>query len=434
MSQHDLDVDTSPGHSSSAPECLPNAVVSSPAHVVVRPACCAFLVAISLLLASCSTNGLFSRATPTPTPTRTAAPTFTPIAAGENIIVLTPGSQTPGVIIVTPGVNPRTLIPVPPTETGTPTATSTPEPAATPTATATPTVGPGTLVSPLATPTPTQTETPTQTPTFPPTSTSTPTNTPTQTATPFVQVASGLASLRSGPGIDFPLVAQLGPDIPVAIVGQNPAGTWYQICCVNGESVWVAKAHVDTLNDTSGVPPVLGSTPPPPTMTYTPTPTPSITPTPTPTPYPASVSWGPLYFPTNNELLSIWVKVAGPGGEPLSGYYLHVEFRNREDNSAFEQRPNTRGEQPSSDRYEYNVPPGDASGNRVEYNYKYEFIAPDPAAENPATTETRLTLIDGYWRIYLMDGEGQQVSDAIEFNTLLGNNNREVYVAWTLAP
>jgi hypothetical protein len=389
-------------------------------------------VFMTVSVSACS-DSLFSRATPTVPPTRTPAPTFTPAEGG--VIVITPATtQTPGVIAIPPGVEPRTLIPIPPTQTSTPTTTGTATATASSTATATASPRGGAVQSPLGTPTPTTSPTPTTTPTFPPTSTPTPTNTPTQTATPFAQVLSGLASLRAGPGIDYPLVAQLGPNIPVAIVGQNPEGTWFQICCVNGESVWVAKAHVDTVNDVSSVAPVLSDRPPPPTLTSTPSPTPTITQTPTATPYPFQVSWGPLYFPTNNELLSIWAKIAGPGGEPLAGYYLRVEFRNREDESTFDERPNTKGERPSSDRYEFNGPPGTASGNRVEYNYKYEFLAPNPSDEDPATTETRLTLIDGYWRIYVVDGEGRQVSDAIEFNTLLGNNNREVYVAWTGTP
>jgi hypothetical protein len=128
--------------------------------------------------------------------------------------------------------------------------------------------------------------------------------------------------------------------------------------------------------------------------------------------------------------LTIWIKVVDGGGGPLAGYHLKVLFRNRADGSAFEDRPNTRGEQPSSDVLEFNVPPGSGAGNRVEYNYKFEFLPPDPKAEDPDTTDTRLKLIDGYWRIYLTDGAGTQLSDAIEFNTLTGNNRREVYVAW----
>ena len=402
--------------------------------------------ALTLLLgvtAGCSAGSVFGRPTATPPATRTPAPTFTLEASPIAVITATPSEAgTPGVIVVPPGVEPRDLIPIPPTPTSppTPTATATltatneaPEialPAPTGTGASTETEASATPASPLATPTTTATETATTTPT----PTVEPTPTATQTPTPFVRVSAGLVNLRTGPGIDYPLVAQLGPEVPVAIVGQSPEGTWFQICCVNGDSVWVAKNHVETVNDTQNVVLVLSNDAPEPTATSTPTETPTITPTPTATPYPAQVSWGPLYFPTNNELLSIWTKIAGPEGEPLSGYYVKAQFRNREDGSSFEDRPNTKGEQPSSDRFDFNVPPGTASGNRVEYNYKYEFIAPDPAIENPATTDTRLTEIDGYWRIYVVDRTGQQLSDAIEFNTLLGNNNREVYVAWTLSP
>jgi uncharacterized protein YraI len=245
-------------------------------------------------------------------------------------------------------------------------------------------------------------------------------------------VVTGLVNLRSGPGVEYPLVAQLGPNIPVAIVGQNPEGTWYQLCCVNGNSVWVAESHVLAVNNTSTVALVLAETPPTATPTSTPTATPTITLTPTSTPYPFQVAEGPLFFPTSNEMLTIWVKVfadAGGAQAPLPGYFLKVEFRNRADNSAFESRPNTRGEAPSTDFFEYNVPPGPGSGNRVQFNYKFEFLPPDPKAEDPDTTDTRATVIDGYWRIYLVDGSGKQLSNAIEFNTLSGNTNREVYVA-----
>jgi hypothetical protein len=275
-------------------------------------------------------------------------------------------------------------------------------------------------------PSPTATVTPFRLPTF----------TPTVTPTPFVLVGSGLVNLRTGPGVEYPLVAQLGPNIPVAIVGRNPEGTWYQICCVNGSSVWVAKEHVDAVNDTTSTVLVLAESPPTPTPTATTTSTPTITPTPTATPYPFQIAEGPLYFPTNNELLTVWVKVfapAGGGQAPLPGYFIRAEFRNSADGSAFESRPNTKGEQPSKDSFEFNLPPGPGSGNRVEFNYKYEFLPPDPKADNPNTTDTRAKAIDGFWRIYLVDGSGAQLSNAIEFDTLAGNLNREVYVAWVLA-
>ena len=425
-----------------------------------------FLLAASAVLTGCAFGDLFARATPTPVPTRVPAPTFTPTPDFiEALIVVTPPTAgTPGVIVIPPGVDPRSVIPLPPTVT--PTVTDTPLPTAKPqpTATTPPSTPTPAAASPLSTPiggqvplptntllpgvTPTPigglvplptntllpgvTPTPSDTPTITPTPTLSPTTT--MTPTPFVMVVAGLVSLRNGPGPDYPLVAQLGPDIPVAIIGQNPEGSWYQICCVNGGSVWVAKTHVEAHNDTSGVTLVLSDSPPTPTPTPTPTETPTITPTPTATAYPFQIIEGPLYFPTSNEQLTIWVKIVGPGGNALPGYFVKVEFRNKTDGSTFEGRPNTKGEAPSTDYLEYNVPPGPASGNRVQFNYKFEFLPPDPKADNPDSTLTRASVIDGYWRIYLTDGSGTQLSNAVEFSTLSGNTNREIYVGWGLAP
>jgi hypothetical protein len=390
-----------------------------------------------------------------------AAPTFTPTPDFiQGIVVVTPPNEgTPGVIVIPPGVDPRSVIPIPETPTFTVTPTPTP---GTPTATSTeisetitpttivvvpvdvqttpteeagllPTSTPTTSISPILVPTvQLVTETPTATPTATPTI-ALPTSTPTITPTPFVLVINGLVSLRSGPGPDYPLVAQLGPNIPVAITGQNPEGTWYEICCVNGGPVWVAQAHVQTVNDASQAPLLLSNPAPSATPTGTATATPTITPTPTATPYGFQVIEGPIFFPSGNEMLTIWAKItAGNGSVPLPGYFVKVLWRNRTDGSSFESRPNTRGEAPSTDTFEFNVPPGPASGNRVQFNYKFEFLPPDPKAEDPDSTLTRASLMDGYWQIYVVDGAGTQLSNAIQFDTLAGNTNREIYVAWSL--
>ncbi len=400
-----------------------------------------WIVALSMLttMLGCAAGDLLARPTPTPPPTRPPAPTFTPTPETiQGLVIVTPPSAgTPGLIVIPPGVDPSSLIPLPDTPTPTVTDTATPlppSPTPTPRAPESP-LRPGLDATPLGMliPPPTPLPTPLPMPTPTPTLTPLPTEPPTVTPTPYVVVAAGLVSLRSGPGVEYPLVAQLGPEIPVAIVGRNPEGTWYQICCVNGGSVWVAAAHIQTGNDPSDVRLILAETPPTSTPTGTPTNTPTITLTPTATPHPFQVAEGPLYFPTSNELLTIWVKVfdqVGGTQVPLPGYFLHVEFRNREEGSSFESRPNTKGEAPSTDYFDFNVPPGPGSGNRVEFNYKYEFLPPNPRETDPNTNDTRLTLIDGYWRIYLTDGSGTQLSDAIEFNTLLNNPNREVYVAW----
>ncbi len=325
----------------------------------------------------------------TPVPTRTPAPTFTPTPETIlPIVVITPPvGATPGVVIVPPGVDPQILVPPPPTPTWTPTATPVP---------------PG----PTSTPTPTFTATPTPTP------------------TPYIQVRQGRISLRTGPGVAYPLVAQLGPGIPVAVVGRNTEGDWLQICCVNGQSVWVAAGHVELFNPSPEIPLVVAS--PPPTPTWTPTPT--NTPTPTPILYPFERAIGPQFFPTNNPFLTIWVKLfVGPLGRevPAEGYFLEVRFEGFE-------RPPTNGVQASFDRFEWSAPPG--MGNRVQYNLKYEYRPYNPPrAEWPGATPTP-TLLEllgtGTWTVWVKDGAGNQLSEPVSFTTSPSNPNREIYIAW----
>lgn len=387
---------------------------------VVVPA----LVLLMLML-GCSAADLVQRGepTPTPAPTRQPAPTFTPTPENiQPIIIVTPPREgTPGVIIVPPGVDPRSVIPPPPTATPTPTA----EPA----------LPPG-GESPLATPgqplpgeqpatfTPTPISLlPTATSTPLATNTPAPTNTPPPTATPYVMVPSGFVSLRTGPGVEYPLVAQLGANIPVAIIGQNPEGTWYQICCVNGESVWVAANSVEVSNNPAAVSLVLSDAPPSPTPTGTATETPTVTPTATSTPYPFERSIGPQFFPTNNEFLTIWVKLYIGLGDPAEGYFLKVLFEGFE-------RPPTNEVRPSFDHFELSAPQG--AGNSVEYNLKYEYTPPDPKELDPPDNQkTRAQLLGtGTWTVFVIDGAGNQLSDEVTFTTAPSNLNREVYIGW----
>jgi hypothetical protein len=258
-----------------------------------------------------------------------------------------------------------------------------------------------------------------------PTPLPTPTFTPAPTATPFILVESGYVALRTGPGPDYPLVAQLGPNIPIAIVSRNPQGTWYEICCVNGFSVWVAASHVRVVNDPVGAPLVVAPGPPSPTPSFTPTWTPTITPTPTSTPFPFERAIGPQFFPTDNQFLTIWVKLfigVPPLEQPAPGYCLEVKFEGFG-------RTATNVKQPSTDAFEWSAPPG--AGNRVQYNLKYEYMPPDPKATNPNTTDTRLTLLGtGTWTTFVTDCAGRQLSDAVTFTTAPTNPNREIYIGW----
>lgn len=380
--------------------------------------------ALLLLLLGCSASDLVLRATPTPVPTRAIAPTFTPTSEElVGVVVVTPAQdETPGVIRVPPDTDPRALVPPPPTATpsdtpipsATPTETPTPGPSATPTETPT---GP-----PTGTPTATHTWTPTFTPTPTPSSTPSQTPTPTVTPTPFIVVDTGLVSLRTGPGVEYPLIAQLGPNIPIAVVGRTEDFAWLQICCVSGDPVWVAANSVVVTNDINTIPVVSSAPPPTPTPTFTPTQTGTPTPTFTPTPYPFGViQRGPELSPTTNQFLTIWVKlsIGTAEGPPADGYYLRVLFEGVE-------RPNTYGNQPSADVYQENRIPG--SGNPREYNYKYEYLPPDLSAEGgPDRLEALGT---GTWTAYVIDGAGNQISPPVTFVTEPSNPFREVWIHW----
>lgn len=363
-----------------------------------------FLLLAGLSLA-CSAPGLVQRIVATPEPTRALAPTFTPTAETilPQIVITPPRDGTPGVITIPEGMDPAQVIL---------TILPTPIPPATepPLESPTPTLAPG------ETPPPTPTDTPIPTPT----------STLVPTPTPFIMVENGLVSLRTGPGVEYPLVAQLGPRIPIAIVGQNPEGSWYQLCCVNGTQVWVASAHAQVNNDPSLVALIEPGPPPPPTPTPTFTETPTITPTPTATLFPFDRALGPQFFPTNNLFLTIWVKLyvgVPPTEDPAGGYYLKVLFQDVE-------REPTNGRQVSSEELFPVGVPGTGYGN-LTFNLKYEYRPPDPKSLDPPSTLTPQQLIgSGTWRVFVVDGAGNQLSDTVEFVTDPGNLNREVYIAW----
>lgn len=416
----------------------------------VRSICCfpyrsltklfGLLIVLGLSLA-CSAGGLMQRAVNTPAPTRALAPTFTATpedgAVLPQVIVTPPRSGTPGVIIIPEGMDPSAFIPtLPPT----------PTPAETPTPTLvdgeqtpqdgleSPGEGTGEVppeqeqtIAPTATPLPADTPVPTETPSPIPPTPIPPTPIP---PTPYVLVESGLVSLRTGPGVEYPLIAQLGPEIPVAITGQNPEGTWYQLCCVNrndatGNSgtVWVVSNHVQVMNDADQLPLIADvGPPPPPTPTSTFTPTPTITPTPTATPMPFDRYLGPQFYPTCNTFLTIWVKLfvgEPPTEEPAEGYFLKVLFEGLD-------RPPTNQREPSDKNF-YPVGVGTTGYSNLNFNLKYEYRVPQP----PSTEQCPPAQIGtGTWQVYVVDGAGNQLSDMVEFSTSPSNPNREVYVAW----
>ncbi|MDH7484698.1 MAG: cellulase family glycosylhydrolase [Anaerolineae bacterium] len=109
-----------------------------------------------------------------------------------------------------------------------------------------------------ATPTVTPTPTPTPTPEF------TPTPVPTPTPNRPQVVVNGTYNVRSGPGTNYPRAGQVQAGQTLEIVAKNPDGTWWQVCCVNGQQVWIKADLAPVQGPTSNVT-VASNIPPTPT-------------------------------------------------------------------------------------------------------------------------------------------------------------------------
>lgn len=98
------------------------------------------------------------------------------------------------------------------------------------------------------------------------------------TATPAIQLAaaqssgpsvssSAMLNVRSGPGVDFPVVDSLDPGESAAITGKSAGADWWEVALNDGQNGWVLAQLVTTNGDVSNVV-VPGDIPtPPPTAT-----------------------------------------------------------------------------------------------------------------------------------------------------------------------
>lgn len=255
--------------------------------------------------------------------------------------------------------------------------------------------------TPMFTPTPFATPTPVLTPT--PTA---PLATPTQA--PYLIIDAPRVNARQGPSVAYPIVGQVGQNEQYDVVGRNDTTTWWQICCVNGQEVWITAQLTTPGGSVDEV--QVAAVPPPPS---TPLPTATAPPTTTPQPYrPFSIGDGPHFFDSTNPWLTIWVKAftgSSPIFLPVEGFRLRV-LRDGVDVS----KPDlTQAVFELSAPYIEDDP--NAYGSRREYNLKYEYL-PDAG--------------DAEWTIYLADRGGVQVSPEVTFETRSEGGLREVYVGF----
>ena len=147
------------------------------------------------------------------------------------------------------------------------TSTPTSTPASAATATQLPTKTAVAMMIPTDTPVPTQTAEP---PTVIPTATLVPTFTPmmpTETAVPPVLAAVNVARLniRSGPGTTYDLLGTVDEGEQIELTGRLSDSSWWQICCVLGESGWVISEAIEIPAEAEIVIPVIAGLSLPPT-------------------------------------------------------------------------------------------------------------------------------------------------------------------------
>lgn len=282
------------------------------------------ILLLALGVLGCSVTNFIARAPAvTVTPTRTPRPTWTPASGGFQVATPTidatrfpaaaqtaqaaaVNGATPQVFV--PGGQGNIFVPVPAGSGG----------------------GIATLVVVIvtATPQPTPTFTPGP-PTAPPPPTFTPgppTATPTRTGTPLppvtVKVKVDKSNVRQGPSQSYPVITRLDLGTEVTVVGRNSAGTWWKICCVNGQDVWIADSVVEVTGPLWAVPEVTNIPPPPPTPIPPP---PSATPAPTPTyAWPFRLQGAAQEYPnTGNDFFRVDAVIYN-GATPLYGYKLRV--------------------------------------------------------------------------------------------------------------
>jgi hypothetical protein len=177
-----------------------------------------------------------------------------------------------------------------------------------------------------------------------PVSTHTPTLAPTATATPLPLSprvrADKTVNLRSGPGLAYPVIAQLRAGQEAEIIARNESGDWWQVAWDKPGQAWVAGMVVKVSGPIDTVPVATEIPPPPPTATPAP-------PKPTSPPQPAGPDFrlvsvrlwtvqenggwfdGPSLHCGEKRELRVYVLDAA--GNPLNGVTVKAVYGNQEE-------------------------------------------------------------------------------------------------------
>jgi uncharacterized protein YraI len=216
-----------------------------------------------------------------------------------------------------------------------------------------------------------------------------------------------LVNVRSGPSVGYTVLGQVIRGDQFTVVGRTADSSWWKICCVSDQEVWVIAAATNLLNPNiaiavvdTGLPPLfIPATAPPPTATPEPTPTPSATPVIFPFDLVEQQQFAEQITPR------LYVYVADEKGG-LDGYTVRI----RKDGTPLPVESQTFFGPPA---YTWPLP----IERQRFYNLKLEFATINPA---------------GLWEVELLDRNGLVVGPPTTFTLINGEPNQELYLHYRL--
>jgi cell division septation protein DedD len=250
--------------------------------------------------------------------------------------------------------------------------------------------------------------------------------------TASLKVETDIINVRSGPGTGFGLVGTANLGERFEIVGRNAEGTWYQICCVNGQQGWVSGELTDEENEElaqvvaapTAAPVAQAPAEPAPTQPPAAAPAePTATPAPAaPAPAPAGdacagiggdgckfkIRGGPSFAANGGTELKLqlgFIHSGIDGGQPQSSYFVWVE----KDGQKLPVPDSVRSYSPAQ------------QGPQGTYNYEYK-LAPN---QLPGGT------VAGNYVIWVLDGNGERDSQTFSFTVPEGQG--EVWIQFDQA-
>lgn len=264
-------------------------------------------------------------------------------------------------------------------------ASPTPEP--TPTRPMRPTFTPTTV--PTDTPVPTPTPLPTDTPT------PLPTDTPTPAAPKAIVGGDGQVNVRTGPGTAYAEAGQVATGTELDIVSGNAAGDWYEVCCVDGQNVWIVARLVEVTGDPALIQ-VAQNIPAPPTATPVPT-RPPVVVQPTQPPAPTSPP-APTAPPAPAYLFDKEVSTERINTNPIITFYGALFDRNRDLTK------------PISDGYKLVIT--GAQNAEAPFTTPFQF---GDFGQFIYNVKVELPLVEGAYQAYVADPGGNRVSESWEY-------------------